>query len=84
VFSLLKRILPRDNTGRVRYTDQVSGNVERLFEKLEALNLEAMLMKRKDSAYSGLRSREWVKVKTNAGRMTMQKRIETWGEAMTA
>jgi bifunctional non-homologous end joining protein LigD len=49
--ALLKRILPKDNTGRIRFTDHVSGIGERLFEKLEALNLEGMVMKR---AYSGL------------------------------
>jgi hypothetical protein len=37
-------------------------------------------MKRKDSVYSGLLSRDWLKVKTSAGRVTMQKRIETWGK----
>jgi len=39
-----------------------------------------MVMKRKDSVYSGLRSRDWLKVKTTAGRLTMQKRIEAWGK----
>jgi bifunctional non-homologous end joining protein LigD len=78
--ALLKLILPRDNTGRLRYTDHITGSGERLFEKLEALNLEGMMMKRKDSVYSGLRSRDWLKVKTTAGRMTMQKQIETWGK----
>jgi bifunctional non-homologous end joining protein LigD len=76
--ALLKGILPKDNTGRVRYTDHVSGSGQQLFQFLEALNLEGMVMKRKDSVYSGLRSRDWLKVKTTAGRMTMQKRIETW------
>jgi len=78
--ALLKRILPKDNTGRVRYTDHISGSGQQLFQFLEALNLEGMVMKRKDSVYSGLRSRDWLKVKTVAGRMTMRKRIETWGK----
>jgi bifunctional non-homologous end joining protein LigD len=55
---LLKRILPKDNTGRVRFTDHVSGNGERLFEKLEALQIEGMVMKRKDSVYAFARSRD--------------------------
>jgi hypothetical protein len=31
---LLKRILPKDNTGRIRFTDHIAGKGERLFEKL--------------------------------------------------
>ena len=77
--ALLKRILPRDNTGRIRFTDHISGNGEALFEKLEALNVEGMVMKREDSVYAFARCRDWLKVKTTAGKMTMQKRIETWG-----
>ena len=38
--ALLRKILPKDNTGRVRYTDHISGSGERLFKKIEALNLE--------------------------------------------
>jgi bifunctional non-homologous end joining protein LigD len=74
----LRRILPKHNTGRVRFTDHVTGKGERLFEKLEALNLEGMVMKRKDSVYAFARCRDWLKVKTVAGRVTMQKRAETW------
>ena len=51
---------------------------KRLFEKLEALKLEGMLMKRKDSVYAFMRCRDWLKVRTSAGRMTIQKRIENW------
>jgi bifunctional non-homologous end joining protein LigD len=52
--ALLKSVLPKDNTGRVRYTDHVSRSGQQLFQFLEALNLEGMVMKRKDSVYSGL------------------------------
>jgi len=76
--SLLKRILPKDNTGRIRFTDHMSANGEALFERLERLKLEGMVMKRKDSVYASTRCRDWLKVKTEAGKMTMQKRIETW------
>src|ERR1051325_10821091 len=72
--ALLKRILPKDNTGRVRYTDHLTGSGDQLFQFLDALNLEGMVMKRKDSVYSGLRTRDWLKVKTRAGRMTMLRR----------
>jgi bifunctional non-homologous end joining protein LigD len=76
--ALLKSILPKNNTGRVRFTDHISGSGKRLFEKLEALQLEGMVMKRKDSVYAFMRSRDWLKVRTFAGRITMQKRIENW------
>ena len=74
--ALLKRILPKDNTGRIRFTDHIEGKGERLFEKLEALELEGMVMKRKASVYVSMRCRDWLKVRTSAGRVTMQKRIE--------
>jgi bifunctional non-homologous end joining protein LigD len=77
--ALLKKILPKDNTGRIRFTDHIIGNGEALFQKVEALNLEGMVMKRKDSVYSGLQSRDWLKVRTSAGKTAIQKRIETWG-----
>jgi len=35
--TLLKHILPRDNTGRIRFTDHIIGNGEALFQKVEAL-----------------------------------------------
>ena len=76
--ALLKKILPKDNTGRVRYTDHISGSGERLFKKIEALNLEGMVMKRKDSVYAFMRCRDWLKVRTTSGRVTIQKRIENW------
>ena len=76
--ALLKKILPKDNNGRVRYTDHISGSGERLFKKIEALNLEGMVMKRKDSVYAFMRCRDWLKVRTTSGRVTIQKRIENW------
>jgi ATP-dependent DNA ligase len=39
----LKKILPRRNTGRVRYTDHIVGEGERLFQELEKKQLEGML-----------------------------------------
>ena len=75
---LLKRILLKDNTGRIRFTGRIEGKGEGLFDKLEALELEGMVMKRKDSVYAFMRSRDWLKVRTSAGRVIMQKRIENW------
>ena len=77
--ALLKRILPKNNTGRIRFTDHVIGKGQALFEKVEGLQLEGVVAKRKDSVYSGLQSRDWLKVRTTAGKATIEKRIETWG-----
>ena len=77
--ALLRRILPKNNTGRIRFTDHIIGNGEALFQRVEALNLEGIVMKRKDSVYSGLPNRDWLKVRTSAGKTTIAKRIETWG-----
>jgi bifunctional non-homologous end joining protein LigD len=77
---LLRKILPTDNIGRVRYTEHISGSGERLFKKIEALNLEGMVMKRKDSVYASSRCRGWLKVRTASGRRTIQDRIENWKE----
>jgi len=77
--ALLKKILPKDNTGRIRFTDHIICNGEALFKRVEALNLEGIVMKRKDSVYSRLQSCDWLKVRTNAGKTAIEKRIETWG-----
>ena len=77
--ALLRRILPKNNTGRIRFTDHIVGSGEALFKKLEVLKLEGMLMKRKDSVYSGMQSRDWLKIRTSVGKLMIQKRIETWG-----
>ena len=65
---------------RIRYTDHIEEQGERLFTELEALELEGMVCKRKDSVYAFARSKQWLKVKTAFGRAQMQKRIETWGK----
>jgi len=48
----------KNNTCRVRFTDHVSGSGKRLFEKLEALQLEGMVMKWKNSVYAFMRCRD--------------------------
>jgi bifunctional non-homologous end joining protein LigD len=75
----LRRILRKGATGRIRYTEHVEEQGERLFKELEAMQLEGMVAKRKDSVYAFTRSRSWLKVKTAAGRAEMKKRIESWG-----
>jgi bifunctional non-homologous end joining protein LigD len=74
----LKRILPKGDMDRIRYTEHVLGSGKRLFGEIERLKLEGMVAKRKDSVYSRGRSRLWRKVKTAAGRTEMQKRAEVW------
>ena len=52
--------------------------IPNLFEQLEQRSLEGMVAKRIDSKYVGGRSRDWLKIKTTAGKEEMRKRIETW------
>ena len=75
----LKRILPKSLTGRIRFTDHVVERGLDLFAALEVQQFEGMVAKRADSLYVPGRSKEWLKVKTRAGREEMKKRIETWG-----
>jgi bifunctional non-homologous end joining protein LigD len=75
----LRRIIRKGSTGRIRYTEHIEEQGERLFTELEAMQLEGMVAKRKDSVYAFARSRSWLKVKTSAGRAEMHKRIENWG-----
>ncbi len=74
----LKKILPKRETGRLRYTEHVVGEGESLFAELERRQLEGMVAKRCSSIYVGGRTRAWLKIKTRAGREEMQKRSEEW------
>ena len=74
----LKRLLRKSQIGRIRYTEHIEQHGERLFMELEAMQIEGMVCKRKDSIYAFARSRLWLKVKTSTGRAEMQKRIENW------
>jgi bifunctional non-homologous end joining protein LigD len=74
----LKRILPKPKTNRIRFTEHVIGEGLALFAELEGHKLEGMVAKKIDGQYVGGRSRDWLKIKTTAGRETMQKRSEAW------
>ena len=76
----LKKVLPKRDNSRVRFTDHVVREGERLFAELEKRQLEGMVAKRLDSLYEGGRTRAWLKIKTIAGREVMQKRLETWNQ----
>lgn len=75
----LKQILPRSQSGRIRFTDHVVERGLDLFAALEAQQFEGMVGKRADSFYVAGRSKEWLKVKTRFGTNQMKKRIESWG-----
>ncbi len=55
---LLQRV-----TGRLRYSDHILGQGERLFDGFCASGLEGVISKRVDAKYSGSRSGSWVKTK---------------------
>jgi bifunctional non-homologous end joining protein LigD len=74
--SLLKRILKK--ASHLRYTDHIVGSGEQLFAALSELGLEGMIAKKADSPYVGGRTKDWLKMKTRAGRELIEKRIETW------
>lgn len=74
----LKRILPIGTKQRIRYTDHVVGEGERLLAELEKRKLEGMIAKRADSLYVGGRTRAWLKIKTTAGTEEMRRRSEAW------
>jgi hypothetical protein len=69
--ALLKRILRRTKHNRIRFTDHVVGEGLALFAELEQRNLEGMDAKNIDSKYTGGRTRNWLKIKTAAGRKEM-------------
>jgi bifunctional non-homologous end joining protein LigD len=74
----LKRILRKTKHNRIRFTDYVIGEGLALFSELEQKNLEGMVAKKIDSQYAGGRTRDWLKIKTTAGRQEMIRRSEAW------
>jgi ATP-dependent DNA ligase len=60
----LQAHLREASTGRIRYTEHIEEQGERLFTQLEAIQLKGMVCKRKDSVYAFARSKHWLKVKT--------------------
>jgi bifunctional non-homologous end joining protein LigD len=74
----LKGILLKTKHNRIRFTDYVIGEGLAPFAELEQRNLEGMVAKKVDSEYTGGRTRDWLKIKTAAGKEEMRKRQETW------
>jgi len=73
----LKRIIGKHKNSRLLFTDHVIREGERLFAELERRKLEGMVAKRSESNYVGGRTRDWLKIKTTAGREEMRVRMET-------
>lgn len=76
--AFLKRTLRRTRNNRVRFTEHIVGEGLALFARLEERQLEGMVAKRIDSKYESGRTRDWLKVKTSAGKEEIRKRIENW------
>jgi len=76
--SALKRIVRRTKNNRIRFTDYIVGDGLALFAQLERQQLEGMVAKKIDSKYESGRTREWLKIKTSAGKDEIRKRIENW------
>lgn len=74
----LNRILRKTKNNRIRFTDHVISAGLALFAQLEQRELEGMVAKRIDSKHVGGRTRDWLKIKTAAGKEEMRRRIETW------
>ncbi|MBA2527014.1 MAG: hypothetical protein H0V18_14720 [Pyrinomonadaceae bacterium] len=75
---LLKKVISKRSTSRLRYTDHIVGEGEYLFAELERQHIEGMVAKKADSLYVGGRTRSWLKIKTSSGKEEMRVRIETW------
>lgn len=71
---LLKRMLKK--APNLRYTEHT---VAEASNSLPNLGLEGMVAKKANSRYVGGRTKDWLKMKTRAGKEVIQKRIETWG-----
>jgi len=73
----LKRILMESPL--IRHTDYIVGEGKQLFSTVANMGLEGIVGKKADSLYIGGRTKEWLKIKTNAGKEVMKNRVETWG-----
>lgn len=75
--AMLKKTLI--TSARLRYTDHILAKGEEFFAKLEEVHPEGMVAKKKNSLYVSGKTRDWLKIKTAAGREEMKRRSETWG-----
>lgn len=75
--AMLKDVLK--DSDRIRYTQHVGEEGERLFKMAAELGLEGIVAKRADSPYPRGRTSAWVKIKTAAGRAVDEERAK-WNE----
>lgn len=68
----LKELLRRSK--RVRYLNHIETEGERFFAAAAELELEGIVAKRADSPYPAGRTRNWLKIKTGAGRENIRAR----------
>ena len=73
---MLKKIVKRGARRRFCFTDYVLGEGERFFAEVERIGLEGMVAKKIDSVYVSGRSGDWLKIKTEVGRIEMEGRSE--------
>lgn len=66
-------------TPHLKVTEYAVSEGEQLFSAISKLGLEGMVAKKADSLYTGGKTKDWLKIKTRAGKEVMKKRIETWG-----
>lgn len=75
---MLRKVLKKGARRQFRYTDHVVGEGERFFAEVERIGLEGMVAKKVNSFYVSGRSRDWLKIKTEAGSTAMKERLENW------
>ena len=75
---MLKKVLKKGARRQFRYTDHVVGEGERFFAEVERIGLEGMVAKKVNSCYVSGKSRDWLKIKTEAGSNAMKERLENW------
>jgi bifunctional non-homologous end joining protein LigD len=75
--AMLKSAL--EGSERIRYTQHIGEEGERLFKMAAELGVEGIVAKRADAAYPRGRTSDWVKIKTGVGRAIDEERAK-WNE----
>jgi len=69
-----------DGSQRVRAVQYVGEQGRRLFDAACQLQIEGIMAKKADAPYKTGRSRDWLKIRTPAGRDVQEKRSEQWDQ----
>jgi bifunctional non-homologous end joining protein LigD len=75
---MLKKVLKKGASQHFRYRDHIVGDGERFFAEVERIGLEGIVAKKVNSFYVSGRSRDWLKIKTEAGSTATKERLENW------